>query len=48
VPVTINKAKQVNIAADGGQQVNVQNMAGQEKKSTPSPPAQPQYLCTET
>ena len=33
VPVTINNPKQVNIAADGGQQVNVQ--AKRERKKTP-------------
>jgi hypothetical protein len=30
VPVTINNPRQVNIAADGGQQVNVQNIPDQE------------------
>ncbi|HEX5736371.1 MAG TPA: hypothetical protein VF131_26310 [Blastocatellia bacterium] len=33
VPVTINNPKQVNIAADGGQQVNVQ--AKRKRKKTP-------------
>ena len=37
VPVTINNPKQVNIAADGGQQVNVQNKA--EAKSRKRRPA---------
>jgi hypothetical protein len=32
VPVTINNPKQVNIAADGGQQVNVQNKAKAKSK----------------
>jgi hypothetical protein len=31
VPVTINNPKQVNIAADGGQQVNLQSIPGQEE-----------------
>jgi hypothetical protein len=33
VPVTINNAQQVNIAADGGQQVNVQN---KRRKKSPA------------
>ena len=33
MPVTINNPKQVNIAADGGQQVNVQeNAKGKTRK----------------
>jgi hypothetical protein len=33
VPVMINKTKQGDIVVDGGQQVNVQNIPGQEEKS---------------
>jgi hypothetical protein len=33
VPVTINNPKQVNIAADGGQQVNVQAKRKRKKNS---------------
>ena len=33
VPVTINNPKQVNIAADGGQQVNVQKSKRKQKKA---------------
>ena len=32
MPVTINNSKQVNIAAEGGQQVNVQNKANAKSK----------------
>jgi hypothetical protein len=43
VPVTINNPKQVNIAADGGQQVNVQNKSGvksrKRKKASDKPQA---------
>jgi hypothetical protein len=43
VPVTINNPKQVNIAADGGQQVNVQNKSGAKnrKRKTASNKPQP-------
>jgi hypothetical protein len=34
VPVTINNPKQVNIAADGGQQVNVQKSKWKQKKAS--------------
>jgi hypothetical protein len=34
VPVTINNPKQVNIAADGGQQVNVQKSKRKQKKAS--------------
>lgn len=34
VPVTINNPKQVNIAADGGQQVNVQSKGRGSEKGT--------------
>jgi hypothetical protein len=44
VPVTINNPKQVNIAAEGGQQVNVQNIPGQEEKSLLTPAGQAQPL----
>lgn len=37
VPVTINNPKQVNIAADGGQQVNVQKSKSKQKKASTSP-----------
>jgi hypothetical protein len=32
VPVTINKPKQVNTAADGGQQVNIQSKSEAKSK----------------
>ena len=43
VPVTINNPKQVNIAADGGQQVNVQEKAkaNRRKRKTASNKPQP-------
>jgi hypothetical protein len=39
VPVTINNPQQVNIAAEGGQQVNVQNKSKRIKKKEPASPA---------
>ena len=46
VPVTINNPEQVNIAADGGQQVNVQQKAKRKKKQTRT--AQPHKLANQS
>jgi hypothetical protein len=48
VPVTINNPKQVNIAAEGGQQVNVQSISTQEEKSSLTPAGQAQPLSFQT
>ena len=41
-PVTINNPNQVNIAADGGQQMNVSNSVDSEKDNSSSPKTLPQ------